>query len=110
LRGRSVWANRCPFFEEAVESPIKAFNIGKRRRWNPAYKRLQGKIWWIRKKIARETHPGTIADLKYRAKELSEQLRKIPSIDPFDPQYKRMRYLRYADDFVRHEAGVVHGA
>ena len=89
---------------------IKAFNIGKRRRWNPAYKRLQGKIWWIRKKIARETHPGTIADLKYRAKELSEQLRKIPSIDPFDPQYKRMRYLRYADDFVRHEACIVHGA
>jgi hypothetical protein len=24
----------------------------------------------------------------------------MPSIDPFDPQYKRLRYLRYADDFL----------
>jgi len=83
-----------------IAEMIRAFNIGKKRGRNPAYKSLQGKIWWIRKKIARETHPEAIADLKCRAKELSEQLRKTPSIDPFDPQYRRMRYLRYADDFL----------
>jgi RNA-directed DNA polymerase len=86
--------------DSKIAEMIETFNIGKRRQWNPAYKRLQGRIWWIRKKIARETHPETIADLKGRAKELSEQLRKMPSIDPFDPQYKRLRYLRYADDFL----------
>jgi hypothetical protein len=86
--------------DSKIAEMIEAFNIGKRRGWNPVYKSLQAKIWWIRKKIARETHPETIADLKYRAKELSEQLRMMPSIDPFDPQYKRMRYLRYADDFL----------
>jgi group II intron reverse transcriptase/maturase len=86
--------------DSKIAEMIETFKIGKRRQWNPAYKRLQGRIWWIRKKIARETHPETIADLKCRAKELSEQLRKMPSIDPFDPQYKRLRYLRYADDFL----------
>ncbi len=84
-----------------IAEVIKAFNIGKKRARNPEYKNLQGKIRWIRKKITQETNPERIVDLKSRAKALSEQLRTMPSVNPFDSQYKRMRYVRYADDVRR---------
>ena len=54
----------------------------------------------MRKKVTRETNPERMATLKLSIKELSQQLRKMSSIDPFDSQYKRMRYARYADDFL----------
>src|SRR5438093_2697843 len=54
----------------------------------------------MRKKVTRETNPERIANLKLSIKELSQQLREMSSIDPFDSQYKRMRYARYADDFL----------
>src|SRR5205823_7044818 len=57
-----------------IAEMIRAFNIGKKRRRHPAYKSLQGKIWWLRKKIARETHPEALADLKCRAKVLSDRV------------------------------------
>jgi hypothetical protein len=83
-----------------IAEVIQAFNIGKKRARNPEYKNLQGKIRWIRKKITQETNPETIVDLKSRAKILSKQLRTMPSVNPFDAQYKRMRYVRYCDDFL----------
>jgi RNA-directed DNA polymerase len=33
-------------------------------------------------------------------KELLLERRKIPSLEPIDPNYRRLLYLRYADDFV----------
>src|SRR3989442_13139809 len=83
-----------------IRQAIEVFNIGRRRKRNPTYKNLQGKIRWMRKKVTRETNPERIANLKPSIKELSQQLRKMSSIDPFDSQYKRMRYARYADDFL----------
>ena len=74
-----------------IRQTIEVFNIGRRRKRNPTYKNLQGKIRWLRKKVTRETNPERIANLKLSIKELSQQLREMSSIDPFDSQYKRMR-------------------
>src|SRR2546430_2416675 len=35
-----------------------------------------------------------------RAEELLKQMRTMPTADPFDPEYIRVKYTRYADDFV----------
>ncbi len=35
-----------------------------------------------------------------RADELIKQMRTLPTQDPMDPEYTRMKYTRYADDFV----------
>ena len=31
---------------------------------------------------------------------LHKERLQVPSSDPFDPGYRRLRYVRYADDFV----------
>ena len=35
-----------------------------------------------------------------QAKQLRRQMQQLPSRDPYDPDYRRLRYVRYADDFV----------
>lgn len=42
---------------------------------------------------------------KALVKELERQRRQMPSGDPFDPDYRRLRYSRYADDFLLGFAG-----
>ena len=34
------------------------------------------------------------------AQRLLQQMQKLPSLDPDDPGYRRLRYVRYADDFL----------
>jgi group II intron reverse transcriptase/maturase len=34
------------------------------------------------------------------ARDLTRQMRTLPSIDPMDPGYRRLRYIRYADDHI----------
>lgn len=68
---------------------IKTYDKGKVRARNPAYRRLNY--------LANQA-------TKVGSKELARQLRikakTLPSIDPNDPNYRRLRYVRYADDFV----------
>ena len=35
-----------------------------------------------------------------KARELQRRMRRIPSQDPRDPGYRRLRYVRYADDHL----------
>ena len=34
------------------------------------------------------------------ARDLARQMRTLPSVDPMDPGYRRLRYIRYADDHI----------
>ena len=38
-----------------------------------------------------------------QAQELAREMRALPSKDPMDPGYRRLRYIRYADD-----RGIIH--
>lgn len=73
-------------FDEYMDKAIAKFEKGKRRRHNPEYQKL--------------------VHLRRKAKTLSErriilkQMRLVPHGDPMDPGFKRMMYLRYADDFI----------
>lgn len=58
-----------------MEEQIDAYNFGKKARQNP--------IW-----------------SKLRKKGLIKKARRYPSTDPLDPSYRRMEYIRYADDFL----------
>jgi group II intron reverse transcriptase/maturase len=59
-----------------------------RRRYEP-YQRLNMERFYARKRKDYE-----------RAEELIQQMRTLPTQDPHDPSYIRVKYTRYADDFL----------
>jgi len=70
--------------DKYIEGLIKEYNTTKKYpRLNPTYQTLMYK-----KRI--DSDPRT----------LHKKLLSIPSYDPFDPEYKKMVYVRYADDWV----------
>jgi group II intron reverse transcriptase/maturase len=77
-------------FDQWVETTlIPAYTRGTRRRDNPAYRHLS-----YRMSVARKTGD------KRGTRELLKQRRTLPSSDTRDPNYRRLRYIRYADDFL----------
>jgi group II intron reverse transcriptase/maturase len=93
----NIYLDRLDRFVERQLLP--EFNLGRRRRKNPAYQRVEIQIAKARR------HEDRLA-----ARLLRHQLRTLPSQDPDDPGYRRLRYVRYCDDFLlgftgpRHEA------
>ena len=88
----NVYLDRLDRFVEGVLLP--AYNRGKKRRKNPEYRRTLSQIDRLRK-----TGHGK------EAASLRPLLRSLPYGDTDDPDYRRLRYIRYADDFLLGFAG-----
>ena len=74
------------FVENAL---ITDYTQGARRKEHPEYKRINGLVYYYKKTGQPE-----------RSEELRKEMQQHPSQDPNDPEYKRLRYVRYADDFL----------
>jgi group II intron reverse transcriptase/maturase len=74
-----------------VEQLQQELEKGELRRPNPEYRSLQKRRQYLAKIGKSDTK-------EYR--ELGVQMRKLPSLDPKDPNFVRVRYVRYADDWV----------
>jgi group II intron reverse transcriptase/maturase len=81
----NIYLHRLDNFVETVLLP--EYTRGKRRASNPAYFRL-------RSAARRARARGDRA----QARQLRARQRSLPSSDPNDPGYRRLRYIRYADD------------
>jgi group II intron reverse transcriptase/maturase len=68
---------------------IPQYTRGARRRLNPEYTRVQSRMRRARTRGDRAA-----------ARDLRRQLRTLPRDDPMDPGYRRLKYLRYADDHI----------
>ena len=79
------------FVEETL---LPAYNRGKVRKYNLTY-------CCLKEKARRRRLQGR----EEEARELVRQAQQIPSKDPNDPDYRRLRYIRYADDFLLGFAG-----
>lgn len=83
----NIYLHRLDTFVETVLIP--EYTRGNRRAFNPAYRRAQYQVRRARQHGDRS-----------EARALGKHLRSLPSQDPNDPGYRRLRYVRYADDTV----------
>ncbi len=67
---------------------IPRYTKGKTRKYNPVYIKLRNRAAQLRKR-------GQTKE----AQQLKKQAQELPSQDPNDPDYRRLKYVRYADDF-----------
>ena len=88
----NVYLHKLDYFVERILIPH--YTRGERRASNPAYKRIASAIERARKHGDRE-----------KVRELRKRQRLLPSLDPKDPGYRRLRYVRYADDALLGFAG-----
>ena len=76
--------------DEYIEDTlIPQYTRGRKRASNQEYDRL-------RKRIATTRKAGN----EKLVKQLASQYRKLPSQNVNDPNYRRLHYVRYADDFI----------
>ncbi len=76
-------------FDLYMELLAKKLTQGKKKKPNPAYRKLEGRRCYCLKKGWYE-----------EAEELIQKMRKLPTKDQMDGDYARVKYIRYADDFV----------
>jgi group II intron reverse transcriptase/maturase len=83
----NILLNKLDQFVEKVLIP--KYTKGIERKGNAHYQRLQTQSRYYQGK----------GDAQ-KAKELRRQAQTLPSLDPNDPDYRRLKYVRYADDFL----------
>ena len=88
----NVYLHKLDTFVETVLMPQD--NKGERRQLNTAYTRVQGEA-------QRRRRAGQWKE----AKALRKRHQPLPCYDTTDPDYRRLRYLRYADDILFGLAG-----
>jgi group II intron reverse transcriptase/maturase len=90
----NIYLHRLDVFVERGLIPEYTRGVGRIK--NPAYRAVENEIWRIRQR--HRYHGGTGEPAEVR--ELRKRLRTLPSGDPDDPGYRRLRYVRYADDIL----------
>ena len=94
-----------------VEEQIKKFDKGKVRVRSKETRAIRSKIDSTKRKINRldDKYGHKLWEGRSELIELIRDLKKkgltVPSTDPMDENYRRMKYVRYADDFVIGIAG-----
>jgi len=83
----NIYLDKLDQFVEKVLIP--KYTRGERRKYNLKYNALRTRIYERQK-----------AGKYQEAKMLEKQLHKMPSGDTQDPGYRRLFYVRYADDFL----------
>jgi len=88
----NIYLDKLDQYVEQVLSP--AYTCGKKRAANPPYEKLRAKERTKKRQGKQE-----------EAKVLRKQYQKLPSYDPNDASYRRLFYVRYADDTLLGFAG-----
>ncbi len=83
----NVYLDRLDQFVARTLVPM--YNRGEKRTHNRVYNMLAARRLKRRRKGKEE-----------EAEAILREMRKLPALDPDDPHYRRLRYIRYADDFL----------
>jgi len=86
--------------DKYVKEYARQFNKGIKRTRNKEYAKLSNLSNRTRYKLEKTTEEIQRQELKAEIKQLDYDRRLLPTCDEMDYGYKRIRYIRYADDFI----------
>lgn len=89
--------------DKFMENYAQAFSQGKKRRMNPEYNKAMKRASYFRRKGKEkwtDLSPDERMERTKRLKALETVERQITPALPLDDSYKRIQYVRYADDFI----------
>lgn len=96
----NIYLNELDVYMESFKN---SFNQGKRRKKNPEYENVRSKMRRLEKKIDNTNEhddSNSIENWKEEVKVLKKKLTQMPYSDQMDNEYRRLTYVRYADDFL----------
>ncbi|MEH7217292.1 reverse transcriptase domain-containing protein [Bacillus toyonensis] len=96
----NIYLNELDVYMESFKN---SFNQGKRRKKNPEYENVRSKMRRLEKKIDNtneQDDSDSIENWKQEVKVLKKKLTQMPYSDQMDNEYRRLTYVRYADDFL----------
>ena len=87
-------------FDKYIKEYAAKFRKGDRRSISPEYWRLNNKKNWLKKKLQKTSDEQIRKSYLYEIAQLSKQMLSTPHKDAMDADFRRMQYVRYADDFL----------
>lgn len=86
-------------FDKFMEEKIKEFHKGKIQKHSNEYFRRMSRITNTKQRLRKGIN---VEKNKIRLKENIKELKRYrgPARDMYDPNYRRLKYVRYADDFL----------
>lgn len=96
----NIYLNELDVYMESFKN---SFNQGKRRKKNPEYENVRSKMRRLEKKIDNtneQEDSDSIENWKQEVKVLKKKLTQMPYSNQMDNEYRRLTYVRYADDFL----------
>jgi group II intron reverse transcriptase/maturase len=98
----NIYLHKLDKFMEEMKC---GFDRGKRRAKNLEYARYSDQIGCLRRKIDQlkedeQANLQSIHELRNQIREIDKRRKSIPSVNLHDQSYRRLWYLRYADDFL----------
>jgi group II intron reverse transcriptase/maturase len=90
-------------FDQYMQQYKEQFDVGKKHTRNIEYRKVERRLYKTRKKF-KEQYDDMIDEERVQIaksiKKLQMELFSIPYNEPLDEKYKRIQYVRYADDFL----------
>ena len=87
-------------FDKYIKEYAAKFRKGDRRSINPEYWRLNNKKNRLKQKLQKTSDEQMRKNYLYEIAQLSKQMLSIPHKDAMDADFRRLQYVRYADDFL----------
>ena len=87
-------------FDKYMEEYTRNFNKGKERHLTKEYSRLSEQIYKLKAEIESAKDAESAKQLKDKYEKLRRERLKVTCRDYMDDTYKRLKYTRYADDFL----------
>ena len=87
-------------FDKYMREYAESFDKGKKRRENPLHAKYSRKAIRLRKAIRNTTDEGIKRELLSQLKDAEAMTHKVSASMAIDSTYKRLKYIRYADDFL----------